>query len=82
MNPEMLWQITAERIHDAQVQAHQDRSARNLRRALRAGRHSVHEAGGHEFTMPTIPDYVDGSFRAGSKVGENTGQVPAARRAA
>jgi hypothetical protein len=80
MNPEILWQITAERMNDARIQAQQDRSARRLVKALRAARRGGNDA--DELVLPTIPDYVDGSFRVDSKVGESTGLVPTARRAA
>jgi hypothetical protein len=80
MNPEILWQVAAEHHRDSQVRAHEARSARSLVKALRAVRHGGTEAG--EFAMPAIPDYVDGSFRVDAKVGDGTGPVPAARRAA
>jgi hypothetical protein len=93
MHPEILRELTAQRGREMQARAQQATLARmaiRVRRALRHGADpTITSSGSHgaeEFVLPAIPDYVDGSFRAGpadEKVASSeAGQVPASRNAA
>ena len=59
MHPEILRQLTAERGREMRAQA---RHAGLVRMAIRGRRHG-HELPDDDFAIPTVPDYVDGSFR-------------------
>ena len=79
MHPEILRELGAQRGREMRARARQARLAQMAIRSRR-GRHLPDETG---FTMPAIPDYVDGSFRAEPVHTELAGeQAPAARHAA
>ena len=83
MHPEMLRELTAQRGREMRARAHQARLARMARWAGRRRRNLADEADG--FVLPTIPDYVDGSFRtepAGEAAASEAGQAPATHHAA
>ena len=83
MHPEILRELTAQRGREMRARAHQGRLARIAIRAGRRRPHRPDEADG--FVLPTIPDYVDGSFRtepAGEAVASEAGQAPASHPAA
>jgi hypothetical protein len=85
MHPDILREMTSRRGYEMQERAHRARIARMVSRARRAGRrgHGAGEPDG--FVVPTIPDYVDGSFRsepAEETVVSEPGQAPAAHHAA
>jgi hypothetical protein len=71
MHPEILRELGSQRDSEMRQWAQRDRLARQVRRAARARR-------GAKATLPAIPDFVDGSFRAD----ETAGRVPVQRRAA
>jgi hypothetical protein len=71
MHPEMLRELTVQRGREMRARAHQAR----LGRAARRGPRTAEEADG--FVMPAIPDYVDGTFKAGGQ-----GPVPPGMAAA
>jgi hypothetical protein len=85
MHPEFLREMIDQRSREMRARAHQARMARLARLAgmvSRRGRRvgaAVQEADG--FVIPAIPDYVDGSFRAGVATGDAS-QEPAAHHAA
>ncbi len=60
MHPEILRELTSQRGREMRARAEQATLARSAIRARR-----THRRGGQagEIVMPTIPDYVDGSFR-------------------
>ena len=68
MHPEILRLMNDQRGHELRTRAHQARLARMIKSARR-GRGLADEA--HEFVLPPIPDYVDGSFRT-----EGAGALP------
>jgi hypothetical protein len=78
MHPEIMRELTAQHNRDLRDRAHRAHVARTLR-GLRRGRR-LDEA--DEIVVPSIPDYVDGSFRAVPAGHEVASQVPAARNAA
>ncbi|MGH3196789.1 MAG: hypothetical protein ACRDOH_13145 [Streptosporangiaceae bacterium] len=88
MHPEILRELTAQRGVEMRARAHQARLARMAIRARRRGRDLIDEA--HEFVLPAIPDYVDGSFRTQpastgpveDQAASEAGQAPAAHHAA
>jgi hypothetical protein len=67
MHPDFLRELGAQRGSDMRARAERVRLGRLARRSRR-------HAPAEDFVVPTIPDYVDGSFL--------TEQVPAARHAA
>ncbi len=80
MHPEILRELTAQRGREMRARARHARLAQMAIRSRRRGRDLPDET---EFTMPAIPDYVDGSFRAEPVHAELAGeQAPAARHAA
>jgi hypothetical protein len=86
MHPEIYRELTSQRGRDMREQARKAtlaRTASRLRRAVRRG--GARAQAGDGFVIPAIPDYVDGSFRAGvagDEVAAEPGQVPAAPHAA
>jgi hypothetical protein len=81
MHPEILRQMNIQRGQELQERAHRSRLARI---AFRSRRHG-HDLPDDDFTIPAIPDYVDGSFhsdRAVGQVASEAGRKPAARHAA
>ncbi len=86
MHPEIYRELTSLRGRDLREQARKAtlaRTASRLRRAARRG--GAPAEAGDGFVIPVIPDYVDGSFRAGTagdEVAAEPSQVPAARHAA
>ena len=73
MHPEILRELTAQRSRDLRERAYRARMLRTLRRSRRVDR-------GEEFTVPAIPDYVDGTFRTAGDQADR--KVPAGRHAA
>ena len=63
MHPEILRELTAQRGHEMRARAHQAKLARMAIRIGRRRRSRPDEA--DQLVLPAIPDYVDGSFRAG-----------------
>jgi hypothetical protein len=86
MHPEILRELTSQRGREMQAQAHRAILARAASRALRTSRRGTGTTDqADELVVPTIPDYVDGSFRtapAEEEAVSQPGRVPAARRAA
>jgi len=84
MHPEILRELTAQRGRELRERAHHASLARSARRTLRDWRRGHRAAEADEFTVPAVPDYVDGSFRtAGDAAASNVqDNVPAAHRAA
>jgi hypothetical protein len=83
MHPEFARELTDQRGREMRARARQSQLARIAIRAGRRRRHQPEETDG--FVLPTIPDYVDGSFRtepAGEAAGAEAGQAPAAHHAA
>ena len=84
MHPEFARELIAQRGREMRAQAHQAQLARIAIRVGRRRRHQPDETDG--FVLPTIPDYVDGSFRtepAGTEpAGAEAGQAPATHHAA
>ena len=79
MHPEILRELAAQRSQEMRTQAHRGALARMSRR-----RHRRPEVA-DEFTVPAIPDYVDGSFRsepAADQAASEAGQASAVRHAA
>jgi hypothetical protein len=87
VHPEFLREMTAQRQHEMQTRAHQNRLAQL---AIRVGRRGRNRPEADGFVIPPIPDYVDGSFRtepassgsAAAQTASGTGQAAPARRAA
>ena len=80
MHPEILRQINDQRGRELRERAHR---ARLVRTAIRSRRHG-RDLPDDDFVVPTIPDYVDGSFRterAVSQVASEAGQAPAGHAA-
>ena len=76
MHPEILRQINIQRGQELRERAHR---ARLARMAIRGRRHG-HDLPDDDFVVPTVPDYVDGSFRTDRAVGQvasEAGQAPA-----
>jgi hypothetical protein len=83
MHPEFARELTDQRGREMRARARQAQLARIAIRVGRRRRHQPDETEG--FVLPTIPDYVDGSFRtepAGEAAGAEAGQAPAAHHAA
>jgi hypothetical protein len=83
MHPEFARELTDQRGREMRARARQAQLARIAIRIGRRRRHQPDETDG--FVLPTIPDYVDGSFRtepAGEAAGAEAGQAPAAHHAA
>ena len=83
MHPEFARELIAQRGREMRAQAHQARLARIAIRVGRRRRHQPDETDG--FVLPTIPDYVDGSFRTeptGEAATSEAGQAPATHHAA
>ena len=83
MHPEFARELTDQRGREMRAQARQAQLARIAIRVGRRRRHQPDETDG--FVLPTIPDYVDGSFRtepAGEAAGAEAGQAPATHHAA
>jgi hypothetical protein len=83
MHPEFARELTDQRGREMRARARQAQLARIAIRVGRRRRHQSDETDG--FVLPTIPDYVDGSFRtepAGEAAGAEAGQAPAAHHAA
>jgi len=83
MHPEILRELTAQRGREMRARARQATLARMAIRAGRRRRNRPDEADG--FVVPTIPDYVDGSFRtepAGEAAASEAGRAPATHHAA
>jgi hypothetical protein len=82
MHPEILRVLTTQHGRDLREQAQRAMAGRTLR-GLRRRTHPD-----DQFVVPDIPDYVDGSFRAGADQAADQlhsqvhSQVPAARNAA
>ena len=74
MHPEILRLMAAQRGHEMRTRAHQARLVK-MTRSARRGHHRPDEA--DEFVLPSIPDYVDGSFHT-----DGTGHAPVTQRAA
>lgn len=82
MHPEILRAMNIQCGRELQERAHRSRLARI---AIRSRRQHGHDLPDDDYVIPSIPDYVDGSFRTDRAVGQVTseaGQVPAARNAA
>jgi hypothetical protein len=83
MHPEFARELTDQRGREMRARARQSQLARIAIRAGRRRRRQPDETDG--FVLPTIPDYVDGSFRtepAGEAAASEAGQAPAAHHAA
>jgi hypothetical protein len=83
MHPEFARELIAQRGREMRAQARQAQLARIAIRVGRRRRHQPDETDG--FVLPTIPDYVDGSFRtepAGETATSEAGQAPATHHAA
>jgi hypothetical protein len=89
MHPEIARELTSERGRDMRDQAHQAMLARTAARVRRARRHGVSKTD-ELFVVPTIPDYVDGTFRvtpadgtpANGTGADRSGRMPTPGRAA
>ena len=76
MHPEILRQINDQRGRELRERAHRSRLAKMAIRGRRHGRDLPDD----DFTIPAVPDYVDGSFRTDQAVGQvasEAGQAPA-----
>jgi hypothetical protein len=76
MHPEILRAMNDQRGRELRERAHRSRLAKMAIRGRRHGRDLPDD----DFTVPAIPDYVDGSFRADQAVGQvasEAGQAPA-----
>ena len=83
MHPEFARELIAQRGREMRAQARQAQLARIAIRVGRRRRHQPDETDG--FVLPTIPDYVDGSFRtepAGEAAASEAGRAPATHHAA
>ena len=83
MHPEFARELTDQRGREMRARARQAQLARIAIRIGRRRRHQPDETDG--FVLPTIPDYVDGSFRtepADEAAASEAGQAPAAHHAA
>ena len=80
MHPEILRQLNSQRGREMRARAEQAALARSAVRARRAGRHGE-AAQAETFTVPAIPDYVDGSFMTDTAT-EQPARVPSQRHAA
>ena len=81
MHPEILRAMSAQRGQELRERAHRSRLAKMAIRGRRHGRDLPDD----DFTVPAVPDYVDGSFRtepAADQVATEAGQEPVARHAA
>jgi hypothetical protein len=76
MHPEILRAMSDQRGQELRERAHRFRLARMAIRGRRHGRNLPDD----DFTVPAVPDYVDGSFRTDQAVGQvasEAGQAPA-----
>src|ERR1700685_373079 len=73
MHPEILRELTSQRGREMRTRAHEAMLARTASRAQRARRRGTITDETDGFAIPTIPDYVDGSFRVTSADGALTG---------
>ncbi len=84
MHPEILRELTSQRGREMRERAHQGMLARMAGKARRARRRGLSGPGEDQFTVPAIPDYVDGSFRvpsADDHAASQPGRVPTTGRA-
>jgi hypothetical protein len=83
MHPEFARELIAQRGREMRAQARQAQLARIAIRVGRRRRHQPDETDG--FALPTIPDYVDGSFRTeptGEAATSEAAEAPATHHAA
>jgi hypothetical protein len=76
MHPEILRAMSDQRGQELRERAHRSRLAKMAIRGRRHGRNLPDD----DFTVPAVPDYVDGSFRTDQAVGQvasEAGQAPA-----
>ena len=76
MHPEILRAMSDQRGQEMRERAHRSRLAKMAIRGRRHGRDLPDD----DFTVPAVPDYVDGSFRTDRAVGQvasEAGQAPA-----
>jgi hypothetical protein len=76
MHPEILRAMNDQRGQELRERAHRSRLAKMAIRGRRHGRDLPDD----DFTVPAVPDYVDGSFRTNQAVGQvasEAGQAPA-----
>ena len=76
MHPEIMRAMSDQRGRELRERAHRGRLARMAIRSRRHGRDLPDD----DFTVPAVPDYVDGSFRTDQAVGQvasEAGQAPA-----
>jgi hypothetical protein len=76
MHPEILRAMNDQRGQELRERAHRSRLAKMAIRGRRHGRDLPDD----DFTVPAVPDYVDGSFRTDQAVGQvasEAGQAPA-----
>jgi hypothetical protein len=76
MHPEILRAMNDQRGRELRERAHRSRLAKMAIRGRRHGRDLPDD----DFTVPAVPDYVDGSFRtdqAVCQVASEAGQAPA-----
>jgi hypothetical protein len=76
MHPEILRAMNDQRGRELRERAHRSRLAKMAIRGRRHGRDLPDD----DFTVPAVPDYVDGSFRTDQAVGQvasEAGQAPA-----
>jgi hypothetical protein len=76
MHPEILRAMSDQRGQELRERAHRSRLAKMAIRGRRHGRDLPDD----DFTVPAVPDYVDGSFRTDQAVGQvasEAGQAPA-----
>jgi hypothetical protein len=84
MHPEILRQMIEQHSRETQARAKEERLARTITHTLRLRRRNGYVASSDAYAIPTIPDYVDGSFimTTPGQAGSAAGRVPAARDAA
>ena len=66
MHPEILRAMSDQRGQEMRERAHRSRLAKMAIRGRRHGRDLPDD----DFTVPAVPDYVDGSFRTDRAVGQ------------
>ena len=66
MHPEILRAMNDQRGQELRERAHRSRLAKMAIRGRRHGRDLPDD----DFTVPAVPDYVDGSFRTDQAVGQ------------
>jgi len=79
MHPEILRELTSMRGREMRIRAEQAALARSAIRSRRSRRRG---GAAEKFVMPTIPDYVDGSFRTDTVPDSRPERVPSQRHAA